>query len=144
MQGDYYKRKQPERVQFAHISRSCQLKIQMLTESTPHESEMTVHFFQQNSPVQLPTAGNGVHYPVKIVRFRRPSLFTFSPSSFCSFRMTDIWRSFVAQRCLCDFGGKLTLRSAAADTGQQGGRTRLNRFRMRFPVIWKMTLSLVC
>jgi hypothetical protein len=25
--------------------------------------------------------------------------------SYCSFRLTDIWRSFVAQRCLWEFGG---------------------------------------
>ena len=28
--------------------------------------------------------------------------------SFCSFRMTDIWRSFVAQRCLWEIGGRLS------------------------------------
>jgi hypothetical protein len=28
--------------------------------------------------------------------------------SYCTFRMTDIWRSFVAQRCLWEFGGSVT------------------------------------
>jgi hypothetical protein len=27
--------------------------------------------------------------------------------SFCTFRMTDIWRSFIAQRCIWEFGGAL-------------------------------------
>ena len=31
---------------------------------------------------------------------------------FCSFRMTDIWRSFVAQRCLWETGGMLSFHSA--------------------------------
>ena len=32
--------------------------------------------------------------------------------SFDSFRMTDIWRSFVAQRCLWEMGGKLVFSNA--------------------------------
>ena len=32
--------------------------------------------------------------------------------SFVSFRMTDIWRSFVAQRCLWEMGGKLVFNDA--------------------------------
>jgi STELLO glycosyltransferase-like protein len=32
--------------------------------------------------------------------------------SFCTFRMTDIWRSFVAQRCLWEMGGLLTFHAA--------------------------------
>jgi hypothetical protein len=31
--------------------------------------------------------------------------------SFCSFRMTDIWRSFIAQRCLWEMGGRLSFHS---------------------------------
>ena len=31
--------------------------------------------------------------------------------SFCTFRMTDIWRSFVAQRCLWEMGGRLSFHS---------------------------------
>lgn len=37
--------------------------------------------------------------------------------SYCSFRMTDIWRSFIAQRCLWEMGGGLVFR--AADVIQQ-------------------------
>lgn len=32
--------------------------------------------------------------------------------SYCSFRMTDIWKSFIAQRCLWEMGHKLTFHSA--------------------------------
>ncbi len=32
--------------------------------------------------------------------------------SFCTFRMTDIWRSFVAQRCLWEMGGALAFHAA--------------------------------
>jgi hypothetical protein len=32
--------------------------------------------------------------------------------SFCSFRMTDIWRSFVAQRCLWEMGGRLSFHTS--------------------------------
>jgi hypothetical protein len=32
--------------------------------------------------------------------------------SFCSFRMTDIWRSFVAQRCLWALGGAVTFHAS--------------------------------
>ena len=32
--------------------------------------------------------------------------------SYCSFRMTDIWRSFVAQRCLWEIGGELEFHRA--------------------------------
>jgi hypothetical protein len=35
--------------------------------------------------------------------------------SFCSFRMTDIWRSFVAQRCLWELGHGLVFHAAEAD-----------------------------
>jgi hypothetical protein len=31
--------------------------------------------------------------------------------SFCTFRMTDIWRSFVAQRCVWELGGAVTFHS---------------------------------
>jgi hypothetical protein len=34
--------------------------------------------------------------------------------SFCTFRMTDIWRSFVAQRCLWEMGGMLSFHAAEA------------------------------
>jgi len=32
--------------------------------------------------------------------------------SFCSFRMTDVWRSFIAQRCLWAFGSSVAFHSA--------------------------------
>jgi hypothetical protein len=32
--------------------------------------------------------------------------------SFCSFRMTDIWRSFIAQRCLWELGGTVTFHAS--------------------------------
>jgi hypothetical protein len=32
--------------------------------------------------------------------------------SFCSFRMTDIWRSFIAQRCLWEMGGMISFHSS--------------------------------
>ena len=35
--------------------------------------------------------------------------------SYCSFRMTDIWRSFVAQRCLWELGHGLVFHAAEAD-----------------------------
>lgn len=35
--------------------------------------------------------------------------------SYCSFRMTDIWRSFIAQRCLWELGHGLVFHAAEAD-----------------------------
>jgi hypothetical protein len=35
--------------------------------------------------------------------------------SYCSFRMTDIWRSFVAQRCLWEIGGQLVFHAAEVE-----------------------------
>jgi len=45
--------------------------------------------------------------------------------SFCTFRMTDIWRSFVAQRCLWEMGGMLSFQ--AADVVQRRNQHNLMR-----------------
>ena len=39
--------------------------------------------------------------------------------SHCSFRMTDIWRSFVAQRCLWELGHGLVFHAPEVDPGSQ-------------------------
>src|SRR5262249_22014991 len=35
--------------------------------------------------------------------------------SHCTFRMTDIWRSLIAQRCVCELGGSVVFHAADVD-----------------------------
>jgi hypothetical protein len=67
--------------------------------------------FKKRSPVAL---GNGVWCPFNsqaTTTFREAFPLLYLPS-YCSFRMTDIWRSFVAQRCLWEMGGNLLFTEA--------------------------------
>jgi hypothetical protein len=52
--------------------------------------------------------------------------------SFCSFRMTDIWRSFVAQRCLWELGQGLVFHGAEADQ-QRNTHDYLHDFKEELP-----------
>lgn len=52
--------------------------------------------------------------------------------SFCTFRMTDIWRSFVAQRCLWAMGGVLTFHAAEA-TQQRNAHNLMRDFQDEVP-----------
>lgn len=67
--------------------------------------------FEKRQPVML---GVGVWCPFNSQNtiFRRVAFPLLYLPSNCSFRMTDIWRSFVAQRCLWEIGEGVVFRSA--------------------------------
>jgi|SRR5579862_2290844 len=68
--------------------------------------------FSSRSPVML---GPGVWCPFNSQNtiFRRAAFPLLYLPSRCSFRMTDIWRAFVAQRCLWELGDGVIFRSAS-------------------------------
>jgi hypothetical protein len=72
--------------------------------------ELPVHF-QVQQPVML---GKGVWCPFNSqnTSFRRTAFPLLYLPSYCSFRMTDIWRSFVAQRCLWEADEGVVFQSA--------------------------------
>jgi hypothetical protein len=57
--------------------------------------------------------------------FRKSAFPLLYLPSHCSFRMTDIWRSFVAQRCLWEMGGRVIF--VGATTYQQRNKHNLLR-----------------
>lgn len=67
--------------------------------------------FQQRKPVQLP---QGIWCPFnsQATTFRREAFPLLYLPSHCSFRMTDIWRSFIAQRCLWELDEGVVFTSA--------------------------------
>ncbi len=52
--------------------------------------------------------------------------------SYCSFRMTDIWKSFIAQRCLWEMGYKLTFHAAEV-TQDRNLHNLINDFETEIP-----------
>jgi hypothetical protein len=67
--------------------------------------------FDKRDPVAL---GEGVWCPFnsQATTFFRPAFPLLYLPSYCSFRMTDIWRSFIAQRCLWAMGSSLLFTEA--------------------------------
>ena len=68
--------------------------------------------FSRRAPVML-NAGSWCPFNSQNTIFRRevfPLLYLPSP---CTFRMTDIWRSFVAQRCLWEMGEGIVFHNAS-------------------------------
>lgn len=67
--------------------------------------------FQRRGPVILP-AGIWSPFNSQNTLFQRAAFPLLYLPSKCSFRMTDIWRSFVAQRCLWEMDGGVLFHSA--------------------------------
>lgn len=67
---------------------------------------LPVHFDKRAAPVSL-DAGLWCPFNSQNTAFRRDIAALAYLPSYCSFRMTDIWRSFVAQRCLWALGQRL-------------------------------------
>jgi hypothetical protein len=68
--------------------------------------------FQRRSPINL---GRDCWCPFNSQNttfFREAAPLLYLPS-FCTFRMTDIWRAFVAQRCLWEMGSTVAFTSAS-------------------------------
>lgn len=67
--------------------------------------------FNKRDPLAL---GAGVWCPFnsQATTFFRPAFPLLYLPSYCSFRMTDIWRSFIAQRCLWAMGSNLLFTEA--------------------------------
>ena len=68
-------------------------------------------FFKDRAPVAL---NENVWCPFnsQATTFFRDAFPLLYLPSYCSFRMTDIWRSFVAQRCVWEMGGNLIFTKA--------------------------------
>lgn len=67
--------------------------------------------FEKAPPVSL-TAGVWCPFNSQNTTFFKEAFPLLYLPSFCSFRMTDIWRSFVAQRCLWEMGSTVTFHAA--------------------------------
>jgi len=73
------------------------------------------HFqFADRPSVSLP-AGTWCPFNSQSTWWWRPAFPLLYLPSYCSFRMTDIWRSFVAQRCLWELGYGLVFHAAEVD-----------------------------
>ena len=68
--------------------------------------------FADASPV-MPEIGLWCPFNSQNTIFHREVFSLLYLPSFCSFRMTDIWRSFVAQRCLWELGENVVFHSAS-------------------------------
>ena len=68
--------------------------------------------FNREPPANLPASVFCPFNSQNTTFFREAFPLLYLPS-FCSFRMTDIWRSFVAQRCLWEMGSTLTFHAAS-------------------------------
>jgi hypothetical protein len=67
--------------------------------------------FQEEEPIMLAPGTWGPFNSQNTIFMRDVFPLLYLPS-FCSFRMTDIWRSFVAQRCLWELGEGVIFHSA--------------------------------
>jgi hypothetical protein len=67
--------------------------------------------FRREPPVNLPASIFCPFNSQNTTFFREAFPLLYLPS-FCSFRMTDIWRSLVAQRCLWEMGSTVTFHAA--------------------------------
>jgi hypothetical protein len=67
--------------------------------------------FDENEPLML-KPGTWCPFNSQNTRFARPAFPLLYLPSYCSFRMTDIWRSFVAQRCLWEANEGVLFHSA--------------------------------
>ncbi len=67
--------------------------------------------FEKAPPVSL-TAGVWCPFNSQNTTFFKEAFPLLYLPSFCSFRMTDIWRSFVAQRCLWEMDSTVTFHAA--------------------------------
>lgn len=68
--------------------------------------KLPVRFDAQAAPVSL-ERGNWCPFNSQNTWFRRDIAALMYLPAYCSFRMTDIWRSFIAQRCLWELGQRL-------------------------------------
>lgn len=68
--------------------------------------------FDRRKPVML-SPGTWCPFNSQNTLFRKPLFPLLYLPSLCSFRMTDIWRSFIAQRCLWELGEGLIFTSAS-------------------------------
>lgn len=68
--------------------------------------ELPLRFDDKAPPISL-ERGNWCPYNSQNTWMRRDIAVLAYLPAFCSFRMTDIWRSFVAQRCLWEMGHRL-------------------------------------
>jgi hypothetical protein len=73
---------------------------------------LPIRFSSRSAPVML---GSGVWCPFnsQSTIFRRAAFPLLYLPSRCTFRMTDIWRSLVAQRCLWELGEGIIFRNAS-------------------------------
>lgn len=67
--------------------------------------------FQKRSPV-MPAVRQWCPFNSQNTLFHKQVFTLLYLPSYCSFRMTDIWRSFVAQRCLWELGENVVFYSA--------------------------------
>lgn len=68
--------------------------------------DLPVVFDKQASPISL-DRGNWCPFNSQNTWFRKDIVVLAYLPAYCSFRMTDIWRSFVAQRCLWELGHRV-------------------------------------
>ena len=67
--------------------------------------------FEKREPI-MPAVGQWCPFNSQNTLFHRDVFALLYLPSYCSFRMTDIWRSFVAQRCLWELGENVVFHSA--------------------------------
>lgn len=65
--------------------------------------ELPVNFQKESAPLMV-APGNWCPFNSQNTIFKRTVAVLAYLPSYCSFRMTDIWRSFIAQRCLWELG----------------------------------------